>query len=130
MMKASLMRVPILLVCLCLSACGRGAPEPDPAQVEAAAVEARRAQGEAAIRAKRAELRAGREKSRTDRREQQKLRDAMTKPGEEALRQQQGHYQACVKARQADPSIRCSASGRVPSKGPKQLEGFEGIARP
>jgi hypothetical protein len=125
MMMATVMRASVLLACLCLSACMPNAPKPDPAQLEAAAVQTRRAQGEAAIREKRAE----RQNSRAARQEQQKLRDAMTRPGEEALRQSQGHREACLKARRTDPSIRCSQLGRVPTARSKQLEGhnFEQI---
>lgn len=121
-MMTPLMRASILLACLCLPACKPEAPEPDPAQVEAAAIQARRAQGEAAIRAKRAELRGQREKSRSTRQEQQKLRDAMVRGREDAIQLSRGHRDACLKARRTDPSIKCSDLGRVVPSISEQME--------
>lgn len=108
----------VLLACLCLAGCRAQAPEPDPAQAEAAAIAARRAEGEAAIRAKRAEFAEARKPTHLGRKAQE---DAYHKETySDADRREQARYDACVQALRTNPTRDCrvDAPARRPSTRP------------
>jgi hypothetical protein len=98
-MKTPSMRAAVLVASLCLSACGAKEPEPDPEQVKAAAIAARRAEGEAAIRAKRAELREARKPRHLGRKAQaEAFRDDQYGPDKERILREEKRYDDCVTA--------------------------------
>ncbi|HEX6373135.1 MAG TPA: hypothetical protein VF006_29700 [Longimicrobium sp.] len=88
------MRACVLLALVCLAACGPDRPEPDPAQVAAEALATRRTEGEAAIRARRAEFARQREK-RAEKRQQR---------ADEIL---QDAFETCRRNREGDPLREC-----------------------
>lgn len=102
-------RLAVLLACACLSACG--ADEPDPqaaADSAAAAVAARRAKGEEAIRARRAELAKERGQREAQGSLNEQVRAANERSGNEARDIMRRDYHQCVEQRASDPSRDCS----------------------
>lgn len=98
-MTTSSIGASLLLACLCLSACGAKEPEPDPEQAKAAAIAARRAEGEAAIRARRAELANARQPRHLGRKAQEEAYlDDQYGADRERIRREQIRYDDCVKA--------------------------------
>jgi hypothetical protein len=93
----------------------RDKPDPQPVEDPAVAAAARRAEGEAALRARRAELAASRQQSQRERYEEPKRdpqaderasREFWEKSKKAARRQQQENYDRCMARR--DPTDNCA----------------------
>lgn len=103
------MRALVPLAVLCLSACGSAEPDPPPVDPAVLAAE-RRAQNDAIIRARRAELakqRAARQQERSVKTREQQLKDVLDQSRRENERWANENYQECLRRYPEKPST-CS----------------------
>lgn len=111
------MRAIVPLACLCLSACRTAEPDPPPVDPAALAAQ-RRAENDAIIRARRAELarqREARQQERSGKTAEQRLQAVLEESRAASNRRKQEHYELCLEKRRENPSV---CNNLRPSSGP------------